>query len=402
MARVTNEQINIAKNVNLVEFLKQRGYSLDKKGKEFCLKEHDSLCINPNNNCWHWHSRNIGGGNAIDFLRTYENMDFVSAVQNLCGENIQPIQATNSSAYTHSQSVKSNIPIVRPLENRIQIELEKVDMQQLQRLLEWVEAKSNGINSKAAAHNLLYKINTQVEEKINNINDNAVTKDETQNEEIQMPKRNSDNRRAFAYLSKTRCIDAGLISEFMKNGRIYESEKYHNCVFVTYNENKEPMYASMRGTGTFGKPFKGDVENSNKLYGYSFIGSSEKIIVTEAPIDMLSYISMQIMAGNDDWRKDNYLALGCTADCALEEYLKNHSQIKEIYFALDNDKSGKKAVFGDEELGKVGYVEKYKELGYNAYSILPQGKDWNEDLVKIVEMLREQEAASVMDEGLEL
>ena len=272
-------------------------------------------------------------------------------------------------------------------------------MEQLQRLLEWVEAKTNGVNAKAAAHNLLTKISSQIEPAISAVNENVSTQNEEMNEKMKLPERNDTHKRAFAYLAKTRCIDPNLISDLMKQGRIYESKDYHNCVFVTYDENKEPVYASMRGTTE--KAFKGDVLNSDKSRGFPINNSGETLFVFEAPIDSMSYITLQIMGGNNEWQKDSYLSLGGVSDVALEKYLNEHPNIKSIYFELDGDEAGRNAVYGDGV--HEGYISKYMNMGYEVGATFPaQGKDWNEELVKVVETIREQEAVPMMDEGLEM
>lgn len=47
-----------------------------------------------------------------------------------------------------------------------------------------------------------------------------------------LPSKADNYKRAFAYLNKTRGIDSDIISEMMKQHKIYESSQFHNCVFV--------------------------------------------------------------------------------------------------------------------------------------------------------------------------
>lgn len=396
--RVTNEQIDRARAVNLVEYLQSHGYQLVKKGKEYCLKEHDSLCINPNNNCWRWHSQSVGGGNAIDFLRVYEGKDFISAVMELCGDSPanstvqksannfykrEPVQKQNQAAQSKAtQTQQITTPVTKPT---VKVELSESDLDILKRLLSVIEKQHTNEQVRSASHDMLDKIEKQ-----------AVPI-------FVLPERNENHRRVFAYLTKTRYINPELVSSMMSQKRIYEDKEHHNCVFVTYDKNGNEKYASMRGTMTVGKPFKGDVSNSNKEYGFPITGSSERLFVYEAPIDELSYITLQIMGGNNEWSKDNYLALGGTSDVALEKYLADNPHIKQIYFALDNDKAGHKAVFGElDENGEMTggmYKDKYTQLGYEVEVINSQGKDWNEDLVDIAESLKEK---TEIEEDLEM
>lgn len=50
-----------------------------------------------------------------------------------------------------------------------------------------------------------------------------------------LPKANSDAHRAFAYLVKTRHIDSQIVSQLMREHKIYENDK-HSCVFVGYDK----------------------------------------------------------------------------------------------------------------------------------------------------------------------
>jgi len=50
---------------------------------EYCTRTHDSLKISHGK--WCWHSRGIGGRTALDYLIKARGMDFVGAVEVLCG-----------------------------------------------------------------------------------------------------------------------------------------------------------------------------------------------------------------------------------------------------------------------------------------------------------------------------
>lgn len=88
MAGVSKAQISAAKEMSAIEFLKRyRPNSLVRSGRgEFQLQAHDSFKINESSSVWHWKSRDIGGKSALDYLIYVESMDFVAAVETLCGE----------------------------------------------------------------------------------------------------------------------------------------------------------------------------------------------------------------------------------------------------------------------------------------------------------------------------
>lgn len=86
MPGVTKEQIARAKEWDLLSYLQTyEPQELRKCGaREYRTVAHDSLKIS--NGKWNWHSRGIGGRTALDYLVKVRGMDFVSAVETLCGE----------------------------------------------------------------------------------------------------------------------------------------------------------------------------------------------------------------------------------------------------------------------------------------------------------------------------
>lgn len=90
--KLTDEQIERAKTVNLPYFLMSQGFELKKVGSEFTLKEHDSLRIFNNENGqrgkWFRFSTNEGGDN-IRFVQAFLNKSFVEAVELLNNERYE-------------------------------------------------------------------------------------------------------------------------------------------------------------------------------------------------------------------------------------------------------------------------------------------------------------------------
>ena len=88
MARLTDEQIQQARSVDLLSYLQTYApHSIRRSGlNEYCLREHDSFKIS--NGLWHWWSRGVGGVGALDFLIKVEGMGFVDAVEHLTGRSI--------------------------------------------------------------------------------------------------------------------------------------------------------------------------------------------------------------------------------------------------------------------------------------------------------------------------
>ena len=221
---------------------------------------------------------------------------------------------------------------------------------------------------KEAVFWLLYFAGYQRNEPIRNIRHmvNAEKKEEISKPFV-LPNFAGSNVYLYNYLENERCIDREVIDYFVKAGLIYETEGYHNIVFIGTDKNRIPKFASMRGVfDRNGKSFKCDVAGNDKRYGFHlYCKDSRKLVVFEAAIDLMSYITM--------YRSDraSMLALGMLADAPLETFLAEHPEIEMIQFCLDNDKAGRKAT---DEL-----MEKYRKRGYEVKDKPPQQeyKDYN-------------------------
>lgn len=192
---------------------------------------------------------------------------------------------------------------------------------------------------------------------------------EQKEKHFELPKPNKDMRQVFAYLLKSRFLDRDVIKYFAHEKLLYESEEHHNCVFVGVDENGVPRHAHKRGTYTLGESFKGNVDDCDSRYSFHYTGTSNRIYVFEAPIDMLSYITLH----KDNWQEHSYVSICSVADHALVQMLKDNPQISKIYLCLDNDSAG------IESEWRIRHH--LNELGYGDVSFVrPKYKDWNEIL----------------------
>ena len=184
-----------------------------------------------------------------------------------------------------------------------------------------------------------------------------------------LPEENHDMRRVYAYLTKTRCLDREVVSAFARAKMLYEDARYHNAVFVGFDKEGVARHAHKRGTYTQGEPFKGNVDGCDPRYSFHYTGQSDTVYVFEAPIDMLSFLSLY----QQDWQRHSYVSLCGVADYALLQLLEENPQVKKVGLCLDNDKAGLKA---RERLTGILAEKGYGEV----FSLLPRQKDWNEDL----------------------
>jgi hypothetical protein len=175
----------------------------------------------------------------------------------------------------------------------------------------------------------------------------------------------------YAYLLKQRRIDRAVLDFFVHQKLIYESSDYHNCVFVGTDENDTPKHAHKRSTASE-SAWRQNQAGSQAAFAFHYINAkneSHVMYVFEAPIDMLSFISLY----QKDWQKHSYVALCGVSEEALMHQLSAHEILREVILCLDNDQAGQQAT---ERISQA-----LQDKGYSVSSLTPQAKDWNEILV---------------------
>lgn len=309
----TEEQKMLANSVDLADFLRLRGEKLERAGREYKLiyndgsGSHDSITIR--GSTWFDHKNQVGGG-AIKFMQYHYGMDFPTAVQELLGQKIQ-----------NNYPVEPHKNVSQKMEKELSVRPTEVPL-------------------------------------------GTVT-----HKEFRLPEANENMHRVFAYLIKQRFIAPDIISFFAKSHTLYEDKEHHNAVFVGIDEDGVPRQAHKRGTATFGKSFRQTVEGSDTKYSFSHFSKSNKLFVFEAPIDMLSYLTLY----PENWQQHSYIAMNGVYENAVLTALKWHSNLTEIVICTDNDIGGIDAA---DRLRDI-----LKEKGYaDIKRLVPEFKDWNECL----------------------
>ncbi len=190
--------------------------------------------------------------------------------------------------------------------------------------------------------------------------------------DLVLPEKNDTYKHIFAYLIKTRKLDKDVISQFVKDNKIYE-DIHNNCVFVGYDENNNPKYASVRGTNT-NKRFRRDIENSDKGYPFCVKGTSDTLLIFEAPIDLMSYLTLLKLHEISEFNH-HLISMGGTSYIPIEKYLERYPEICKITLCLDSDDEG------------IFFSQKIREKFGDNYEInrhIPKGKDFNEELIDFV------------------
>ncbi len=341
----TDEQKAQARQTDIVSLLKLQGETLKRSGKEWEWKN-GSQKVTVRGNLW-FHQYERVGGDAIDFVRRFYNKSYPEAVEYLLG---------NSGG-----TIRTSPPVVK-------------------------EVKP-----------------------------------------FELPPKNENNSRVKAYLLHTRGIDEDVYQAFEDKGMIYESADYHNAVFVGLDKDGIPRHAHKRGSGSQ-STYKGNAPNSQPEYSFHWQAElpqrlsavpdlrteiqsehsnvrphqnlSGKLYLFEAPIDMLSFISMQkaddlqkvlmrekelkhikmfgreLAAAACRWKENSYAASCSVSDKVLFQCLKDNPCIEKVYICFDSDEPGQTAA------NKIS--TKLFALGIESEILVPKLKDWNEDLQSAV------------------
>jgi len=198
--------------------------------------------------------------------------------------------------------------------------------------------------------------------------------------EFQAPVRDDNQKRLYAYLQKERKISKRVIDYFTCAGTLYQTKEfseskqsfYSNIAFAVNDFNGKEVGTMKRAT--FKDGFRGNHKGSQmQNYCFRHTGSSDRVFIYEAPIDMLSYISF-MENSNKDWKNDSFLALGGLHSSAFFNFLNHKADINNVYLCLDNDMKGIE--------GSLDIVKKLDSIGFSGkvFCHFPQNKDWNEDL----------------------
>ena len=188
---------------------------------------------------------------------------------------------------------------------------------------------------------------------------------------FELPPANSDMRRVYAYLVKRRGIDRDIVTAFARAKLLYEDAEYHNAVFVGTDADGVARHAHKRSTNSEGKAFRLNVEGSNPKHSFHHIGTDGRLYVFEAPIDLLSYITLN----PENWQEHSYVACCGTSSHPVLELVAQHPEIKAVYLCLDNDEAGHTACKRMEALLEM--------VGVQTMQLIPFGKDWNDDLLSV-------------------
>lgn len=111
------------------------------------------------------------------------------------------------------------------------------------------------------------------------------------------------------------------------------------------------------------------MEGSDPRYSFHWNGTSDRLYVFEAPIDLLSFLTLY----PKDWQRHSYVALCGVGEQAMLWMLEQAPEFRRPILCLDHDAAGIEAT------GRLKEI--LAERGYAETAVLQSiHKDWNEDV----------------------
>lgn len=324
----------LKENISIVDVCSSLGYSPVRVGQRYySLKEHDSVRLDINKNCFY---RNATGekGSVIDACAAFGSMDKSEAFHYL-------YNMAGGRENVYEAACGAQMPQVSQKRETKQPE-----------------------------------------------------KGKSEYHKVELPNRGTSHRNVYAYLGKTRQISNEIIKEFIKKDMLYQDE-LNNCVFVSRNEQGEPVFACKRGTNTY-KRFVADCKGNDYSKGFYVDNGADKLFVGESVIDIMSKMTI-LQKGGMDYHEYNYLAMaGTQKQEPIQNVLKDNPQIKEIFLGLDNDKGGLEAITDIEHM-----LADDKEVLVKRDLPEKSGQDWNDVLRSMSNIPKTQNELSEMVKQME-
>ena len=165
-------------------------------------------------------------------------------------------------------------------------------------------------------------------------------------------------KQLYAYL-QARGISVDIINLLIQQKIIYQER--NNIIFI----NRERDFDEARGTYTYGKPYHRIYKGQADRFWWfkPWEGTAECVYVCKAAIDAISLYQLHTSAKES--QKAIYVSLGDVANQQTIDRLKRQPAGYKVVLAVDNDAAGEAC------------RKRNNDLDY----ILPEGKDWNEDLL---------------------
>ena len=172
---------------------------------------------------------------------------------------------------------------------------------------------------------------------------------------------NSDSKRVFAYLCKTRGLDYDIIADLVRSGKISQEQKTGNVLFKYFDDSGKIIGAEKVGTSTEHK-FKGIAQGSDSSHSFEIVrGTGKNAYFFESAIDLLSYLQMH--KDIDNCRLVSMM--GVKPNIVVDTMKRHNIAPENIYICSDNDKAGNdfagKLQHQYPDMKRISTPEKYKD-----------------------------------------
>lgn len=150
--------------------------------------------------------------------------------------------------------------------------------------------------------------------------------------ELELPEKNPDMKKVFAYLCKTRMLNPENITELAKAGLLYQDKK-GNAVFLHKDEDGQIIGAEIQGTNSFQR-FKGVASGTSESVFALKIGEPKKCYVFESAIDLLSF---KQLAKPEKIQNSVLVSMAGLKPNTLKKFAESGMK---MYACVDNDEAG--------------------------------------------------------------
>jgi len=275
--RFTEEQIEQANNINIIEYAKSRGYPVKQVTPlSFKIPGYGGLYIHSGGLKWNRFSADIGGG-TIQFVMHMENKSWVEAVKELL-----------------------NIPTSQNLYSPTAYE--KTMGQEPEKKTFKLPDKNDTYR-----HMFAYLINT----------------------------RKIDRKIVYELVKHNKVYENKYHNSCVFVGYDRSGEAKYASIRGT---NSSMQYRKDVAGSDKSIPFAVNV--SEGIICIDTVFKSNSLFVFESPIDLMSYLSLLKLHKVQKFNA-HCISLGGVCDLALERFLKEHASITEITLGLDNDDAGR-------------------------------------------------------------
>lgn len=196
-----------------------------------------------------------------------------------------------------------------------------------------------------------------------------------------LPEQAPNCGRIRKYLN-SRGVSDEVMNYCIQRGILYESLPYHNAVFVGKDEQGTARYAFLRGIYDYnGKIFRIEQAGSEKAYSFCVPPSQPTVraALYEASVDALAHMTLEqgradkyrLVLGGISAPKEGSVHRSFKKPQALEHFLLQHPEIRELEICTDNDFAGRYA---------CEQIKKAYEGEYRIIENLPQidGADYGD------------------------